>query len=182
VERASGRVLPHLTVIVANEADGQGELCLTATSTGPYAHAYRPPLGYWNRPEASASLTEGGVVHTGDIGFVDDGWLHVRDRKNLVIVRGGANVYPAEVERVLHGVDGVAGAAVFGLPDERLGERVVAAVELDEGAQTSPDDLEGVCRAELARYKVPERITVVDALPRNSMGKVDRTALPDRFG
>ena len=95
---------------------------------------YRPLLGYWNRPEASEAVLAGGVLHTGDVGFVDDdGWLHVRDRKNLVIVRGGANVYPAEVERVLHAIDGVAGGAVTGVDDERLGERVVAAVELDGG-------------------------------------------------
>lgn len=182
VERASGRVLPHLEVTLADDTDGMGEICLSATSSGPYAGAYRPPLGYWNRPEASVSLAEGGVVHTGDIGFVDDdGWLHVRDRKNLVILRGGANVYPAEVERVLHSIDGVAGSAVLGVPDERLGERVVAAVELDAGAIVDPAQLLERCSEELARYKVPERIEFVDALPRNSMGKVNRTVLGDIF-
>src|SRR3546814_6752003 len=84
-------------------------------------------LGYWERPEATAEALAGGVLHTGDIGFLDDaGYLHLRDRKSLVIIRGGANVYPAEVERVLQELDGVTASAVVGVPDERLGERVVA--------------------------------------------------------
>ncbi len=188
VAGASGRVLPHLDVRVLDD-DGRpappgevGELCLAPAATGPFAGRYTPLIGYWNRPEATAAVTAGGVIHTGDVGVVDDdGWLSVRDRKNLVIVRGGANVYPAEVERVLHAVDGVAGSAVAGIADERLGERVVAAVELDEGATVSADELAERCRAELARYKVPERIVVVTALPRNAMGKVDRTAVAALF-
>lgn len=178
VERASGRVLPHLDVVLTDEVDGLGELCLAPASDGPYAGEYRPLLGYWKRVDATTEVLAGGVVHTGDIGFVDDdGWLHVRDRKNLVIVRGGANVYPAEVERVLHAIDGVAGAVVSGIPDERLGERVVAAVEADAGATLDPEVLLARCREELAKYKVPERLEVVDTLPRNAMGKVDRTAV-----
>lgn len=186
VERASGRVLPHLEVTLADadpsSMEEMGELCLAPASEGPYAGAYTPLLGYWERPEATDAVLAGGVVHTGDIGFVDEeGWLHVRDRKNLVILRGGANVYPAEVERVLHAIDGVAGAAVVGIPDERLGERVVAAVEADAGTSLEPETLVAACEAQLARYKVPERIDVVDALPRNAMGKVDRTAIIDRL-
>lgn len=187
VERASGRTLPHLDVRVLGD-DGNpvpagevGELCLAPVAEGPFAGVFRPLLGYWNRPEASEAVTAGGVVHTGDVGLVDDGWLHVRDRKNLVIVRGGANVYPAEVERVLHAVDGVAGSAVGGVADERLGERVVAAVELDDGAEVTAEELAARCEEELARYKVPERFLVVDALPRNAMGKVDRRAVAELF-
>ena len=87
-------------------------------------------LGYWERPEATAEALAGGELHTGDLGFLDaDGYLHLRDRKSLVIIRGGANVYPAEVERVLLEAPGVAAGAVLGVPDERLGERVVAVVE-----------------------------------------------------
>jgi len=178
VPGASGRVLPHLDLQVG----AQGELCLAAASSGPFAGAYCPPLGYWQRPEASAELCAGGVLHTGDIGFVDDdGWLHVLDRLNLVIVRGGANVYPAEVERVLLAIDGVAGCAVLGLADERLGERVVAAVEFDAGASITDEELAEHCGRELAKYKVPERFVVFAALPRNAMGKVDRAALRAQF-
>jgi acyl-CoA synthetase (AMP-forming)/AMP-acid ligase II len=97
----------------------------------------------------------------------------------LLIVRGGANVYPAEVERVLLGVDGVAGAAVFGIPDERMGERVGALVELAPGASISPEALRDACAATLASYKVPESVGIVTSLPRNAMGKVVRAGLVD---
>ncbi len=186
VAGASGQVLPHLDVRILGD-DGQpaaagdvGEICLAPTSDGPYAGVYRPALGYWGRPEASAATFADGVVHTGDVGLLDaDGWLHVRDRKNLVIVRGGANVYPAEVERVLQAIDGVAGSAVTGVGDERLGERVEAAVELDADSPVTVEEILERCRAELAKYKVPERVLIVDALPRNAMGKVDRAAVAE---
>ena len=108
-------------------------------------------------------MLAGGELHTGDVGFLDDdGYLHLRDRKSLVIIRGGANVYPAEVERVLLEAPGVVASAVVGVPDERLGERVVAVVEagaIDEAA------VRAHCEANLAKYKVPERFVRVDRCP-----------------
>ena len=95
-----------------------------------------------------------------------------------MIIRGGANVYPAEVERVLLEAPGVAACAVIGVADERLGERVVAVVELSPGAAIDADAVREHCLANLAKYKVPERFTVVDALPRNAMGKIIRKDLP----
>jgi long-chain acyl-CoA synthetase len=140
-------------------------------------------LGYWNRPEASAEVLAGGELHTGDIGFLDDdGYLHLRDRKSLVIIRGGANVYPAEVERVLLEAPGVAAGAVFGVPDERLGERVVAVVEVAPGAELDEGAVRAHCLAHLARYKVPERFVAVPQLPRNAMGKIVRAELPGLSG
>jgi acyl-CoA synthetase (AMP-forming)/AMP-acid ligase II len=179
VPGASGQVLAHLRLTIADSAaDMSGEICLSAADSGPFAGLYHPPLGYWQRPEASAQLCAGGMVHTGDIGFVSDGdWLHVLDRRNLLIVRGGANVYPAEVERVINDIPGVAASAVIGFPDERLGERVAAAVVLDDGARLTVEQIAERCLTELAKYKVPERLAVVDSLPRNAMGKVDRTAV-----
>jgi acyl-CoA synthetase (AMP-forming)/AMP-acid ligase II len=139
-------------------------------------------LGYWRRPDATADALRGGELHTGDLGFIDgDGNLMVRDRKSLVIIRGGANVYPAEVERVLHEAPGVAACAVMGVEDERLGERVVAAIELAAGAQVTEADLREHCLANLAKYKVPERFVFVDGFPRNSMGKISRRDLPALF-
>jgi acyl-CoA synthetase (AMP-forming)/AMP-acid ligase II len=139
-------------------------------------------LGYWEQPDATREALRDGVLHTGDLGFVDDdGYLHIRDRKSLVIIRGGANVYPAEVERVVHEVDGVAACAVVGLADERLGERVVAAVELVPGASVTADELTAHCLANLAEYKVPERWVFVAAFPRNSMNKIVRRELPPLF-
>jgi acyl-CoA synthetase (AMP-forming)/AMP-acid ligase II len=184
---ASGRVLPHLDVrIMADDgvlpAGTAGEICLAPRSKGRFADLYRPPLGYWNRPEATAGAFADGLVRTGDVGLLDSGgWLHVRDRKSLLINRGGANVYPAEVERVLSSIDGVAGSAVTGVPDERLGERVVAAVELQWGVELEVDEIRARCAAELARYKVPERVLLVERMPRNAMGKIDRRALAALF-
>jgi long-chain acyl-CoA synthetase len=116
-------------------------------------------------------------VPTGDIGTVDaEGWLTVVDRRKLVIVRGGANVYPAEVERVIRLHPAVAEVAVFGIPDERLGEKVAALVQLSE--ETDLGVLRAVCAGQLARYKVPEVWGVVDTFPLNAMGKIIRTGLP----
>jgi long-chain acyl-CoA synthetase len=179
IEGSSGRPLPHLRVRIADPtADGEtGEICVSAADD-----RYRPMLGYWNRPEATAAVLRDGELHTGDLGFVDtDGNLHVRDRKSLVIIRGGANVYPAEVERVLHDAPGVAACAVVGVADERLGERVAAAVQLVPGTGEDPDGLRAHCEAHLARYKVPERFIFVAAFPRNSMGKIVRPQLQELF-
>jgi acyl-CoA synthetase (AMP-forming)/AMP-acid ligase II len=183
VAGASGRPLPHLAVRIA-DAEGAtlpvGETGEILVGPAPGDDRYRTMLGYWQRPEATAAALAGGELHTGDLGLLDaDGYLHVRDRTSLLIIRGGANVYPAEVERVLAEFDGVAAGAVLGIPDERLGERVVALVEPVAGRPIDLDELRAHLLANLARYKVPERITVVDAFPRNAMGKIVRTALPD---
>ncbi|WP_344243399.1 class I adenylate-forming enzyme family protein [Actinocorallia libanotica] len=180
--RASGLVLPHYEVAAYDDENRRlpagelGELRLGGAASGPWAGAWRPLLGYWEQGRVRPA--EPGPVPTGDVGTVDgDGWLTVLDRKKLVIVRGGANVYPLEVERVLSTHPDVAAAAVCGVPDDRLGQRVAALVQsagppLDAGA------LAAHCRRELSPYKVPEIWSQVDALPRNAMGKVQRTLLP----
>jgi acyl-CoA synthetase (AMP-forming)/AMP-acid ligase II len=140
-------------------------------------------LGYWKQPEATARTLRDGVLHTGDLGRLDvQGHLFLSDRRSDLILRGGANVYPAEVERVLHGDPRVAACAVFGVADARLGERVVAAVELLPAERVRPEDLLERCRAELARYKVPDRIYLVPDFPRNSMGKIQKNELRARLG
>jgi len=187
VAGASGRPLPHLDLRIITD-DGEvavgetGEVCLGAAHGGPWAGVYRTMLGYHNRSEATVEALRDGLLHTGDIGFLDEaGFLHLRDRKSLLILRGGANVYPAEVERVLHAAPGVAACAVVGIPDERLGERVVAAVEVTPGASVTADALGAHCAASLARYKVPERFVFVDGFARNSMGKILRRELATLF-
>ncbi len=179
VAGASGLPLPHLAVRVAGPsgatlAPGEtGEVCVAAGDA-----RYRLMLGYWGQPAASEQVLAGGELHTGDLGFLDDaGHLHLRDRKSLVIIRGGANVYPAEVERVLLTAPGVAACAVLGLPDERLGERVVAVVEPADAGGFDEAAVRAHCLAELARYKVPERFVPVEEMPRNAMGKILRAEL-----
>jgi len=174
---ASGQALPHLAVHIVDD-----EICVGPVTSGEWSGVYRTMLRYWDRPEATAEALRDGLLHTGDLGFVDDdGFLHVRDRKSLLIIRGGANVYPAEIERVLHELPDVEACAVVGLPDERLGERVAVAVQLHEGATIGEEELRQHCLAELARYKVPDRWLFVDDFSRNSMGKIQRRDLPALF-
>ena len=107
----------------------------------------------------------------------EDGNVFIKDRKNDLIIRGGANVYPAEVERVIHDVQGVAACAVIGVPNERLGEIVVAFVEPAPGATVDPTAIQQHCAANLARYKVPKYITVLAALPKGPSGKIAKSVL-----
>jgi long-chain acyl-CoA synthetase len=135
--------------------------------------------GYHGQPEATAEVVDAdGWFRTGDLGCLDaDGYLTISGRlKDLVIV-SGFNVYPREVEEVLLGHPDVAEAAVVGLPDARTGERVRALVVPTPGATAGPEDLLAHCRAELARYKVPREIELVEALPRTALGKLSRARL-----
>jgi acyl-CoA synthetase (AMP-forming)/AMP-acid ligase II len=190
VQGAIGRPHFHLEVSIQDEAgeavspEGVGEICFRAIQKGPWAKVYAGPLGYWGNAEATADLLRGGWVHSGDIGSSNSaGELFIHDRRNDLILRGGANVYPAEVERVLRLDPRVRDVAVVGRPDSRLGEVVVAFVEtfgpLDDAAFVR--DLEALCRREIAAYKTPVSWTVLDALPRNAMGKVAKPALRERL-
>jgi long-chain acyl-CoA synthetase len=185
---SSGKALPHIDLF-AEGADGKrlppgetGELCARPVESGPWAGMYTLMLGYWNKPEATEAALKGGAIHTGDIGYLDsEGRVYITDRKNLMIIRGGANVYPAEIHRVLATDPRVADSAAFGIPDERLGERVVAAVELVAGKSATEEELKALCERELARYKVPERIIFVERFPRNAMNKIVRAELPKLY-
>jgi acyl-CoA synthetase (AMP-forming)/AMP-acid ligase II len=183
-----GQAQPHQRIRILGEDGAElpagevGEVCVAPRDSGPWAGVYTPMLGYWNRPEASAEALRGGVLHTGDLGCLDaEGNLYIKDRRSELILRGGANVYPAEVERALHADRRVAECAVLSIPDARLGERVVAAVQLARGAQASAEELQAHCREQLARYKVPERIVFVDAFPRNAMNKIMKRELRALF-
>jgi acyl-CoA synthetase (AMP-forming)/AMP-acid ligase II len=174
---ACGRPLAHLDVRIVDD-----EVCVAPRTDGPWAGVYHLMQGYWEKPEATEETLRGGMLHTGDLGTIDDdGLLVIRDRKSLVILRGGANVYPAEVERVIQELDEIAACAVVGIPDERLGERVVAAVELTPGAALTEQALTAHCAANLAKYKVPERWVFVAGFARNSMNKIVRKDLPALF-
>lgn len=170
----SGRPLDHINVRTGDD----GELILAPTATGPWAGTYRPFLEYWNQPDATSSVLSDGCLHTGDLGRLEHGG-HVRvlARRSQLIIRGGANVYPAEVERVLAEAPGVHASAVIGIPDERLGERVGAVIEPVPGSEPDRGAIIAHCRVSLAGYKVPERIVFVERLPRNAMGKVPREAV-----
>jgi long-chain acyl-CoA synthetase len=174
----SGRPLDH--VLVDTPA---GEIRLRPNPAGPFAGLYRPALGYWGKPDAARGTLEGRTLRTGDLGRLEEtGHLRVLGRRSTVIIRGGANVYPAEVERVLAEAPGVGACAVVGVPDPRLGERVGAAVEARAGEDVDLAAVTAHCRENLAAYKVPERWIVVERLPRNQMGKVPAPAVVALLG
>jgi len=137
--------------------------------------------GYWRDPGATATAFAGGWFHTGDVGLRDDdGYLFIVDRLKDMIVSGGENIAGSEVERVLYEHDAVLEAAVVGRPDDRWGEVPVAFVVLRQGASVPPEALLEHCRDQLARYKVPKEIILLDALPRNPSGKVLKRQLRSR--
>jgi long-chain acyl-CoA synthetase len=129
--------------------------------------------GYWRRPEATAAAIRDGWFRTGDIGRVDeDGYFSVVDRKKDLIIRGGYNVYPREIEEVMHEHPAVAEVAVIGLPHPDLGEEVGAAVALKPGASATAGELRDHVKRQVAAYKYPRKVWIVDELPKNATGKI----------
>jgi fatty-acyl-CoA synthase len=153
---------------------GRGEVCVR----GPNVMK-----GYWNKPDATAAAIDSeGWFHTGDLGYLDeDGFLYIVDRVKDMVLTGGENVYPAEVEGTLFHHPAVADVAVVGVPDERWGEAVVAVAVVKENSFLTLEDLRQFAGQSLARYKLPTRLEVVDALPRNPAGKVLKFELRERI-
>jgi long-chain acyl-CoA synthetase len=139
--------------------------------------------GYWNQPDATAEALRGGWLHTGDVGsFDDDGYLTLRDRSKDLIISGGMNIYPREVEETLLRHPDVGAVSVVGRPDAEWGEAVVAFVVADDSAAPPPvDDLDRTCLDHLARFKRPKEYRFVDALPSNNYGKVLKRELRDQL-
>ncbi|MFY9668592.1 MAG: AMP-binding protein, partial [Trebonia sp.] len=129
--------------------------------------------GYWQRPEATAEAISDGWFHTGDLARIDsDGYFYIVDRKKDLVIRGGYNVYPREIEEVLYEHPAVAEAAVIGLPHPSLGEEVGAAVALKPGAAVTPEELRDYVKGQVAAYKYPRHVWIVDALPKGPTGKI----------
>ncbi len=159
---AEGRPLP---------VEAPGEVVVRGASVVP---------GYWRNQEASRQAFRDGWLFTGDIGFFDaDGFLYLRDRSKDLIISGGANIYPREVEEVLLAHPRVREAAVVGVPDREWGERVVAWVVAD--GEVSQDELDALCLDRLARYKRPRAYRFVEALPKNAYGKILKRELRRRW-
>jgi len=137
---------------------------------------------YWRRPEATAQVRDGEWFRTGDIGRLDDdGYLTVTDRLKDMIISGGENVYPAEIEQIVMEMPAVRSIAVIGVPDDRWGEVPLAIVALHEGAQVTPEDILAHVRGRVAKYKLPRAAVLVDDLPRTASGKVRKVELRERF-
>jgi fatty-acyl-CoA synthase len=138
--------------------------------------------GYWNRPEETANAFSEGWLHTGDLATLDsEGYVNIVDRKKDMIVSGGENVYSTEVENVLYTHPAILEAAVFGVPDEKWGEAVNAAVVLRTGETATEDEIIAFCKEQQASYKAPKTIVFLDELPKTGSGKIYKKALRDPF-
>jgi fatty-acyl-CoA synthase len=174
--RSCGKAMPgvELKIVVADGATASpGEVGEIAIRSGSVMK------GYWRRPEASRDTIDAdGWLHTGDAGYFDpDGFLYIHDRVKDMIISGGENIYPAEVENALFSNPDVADAAVIGVPDPRWGEAVKAIIVLRDGVETSAAAIIAHCRGRIAGYKCPKSVDFTDALPRNASGKVLRREL-----
>ena len=179
---STGRAQPHFVELAIL---GEGDRHLAAFERGEIAIRSAANIKcYWGNPEATAAaFTADGYLKTGDIGYLDDdGYLFIVDRKKDIIIRGGENISAAEVEAALYGCEGIAEAAVFGRPDDRLGEVPVAILHRREGSSLTEMDLRDFLNGRLAAFKVPAQMVFSDVpLPRLGTGKIDRVALKQKF-
>jgi len=181
IPKAGSAGLPffHTEVKVVDE-DGQ--------ETAPFAigevimKARHVMKGYWNNPEATAQALRNGWLYTGDLAYKDeDGFLYIADRKKDMIISGGENIYPAEIESAMHGHPKIADVGVIGFADQKWGESVKAIVVLKQGeTATEPEILEW-CKGKLAKFKIPKAIVFTDQLPRNPSGKILKKILREKF-
>jgi fatty-acyl-CoA synthase len=169
-----GRVHPHVEVRVADPTTGEtvprtapGELC---------TRGYSVMRGYWNDPERTAEAIDGdGWMHTGDLAVMaDDGYLSIVGRIKDVVIRGGENIYPREVEEFLYTHPDIVDVQAIGVPDERYGEELMVWVKLRPGATLTDEDVRDYCRGRIAHYKVPRYVRFVDAFPMTVTGKVQK--------
>ena len=174
---------PVVPCMEAKVVDGDGNELATGEQGELLLRGPNVIKGYFNNPEATAAAIVDGWFRTGDIAEIDgDGWIHIKDRAKDVVIRGGENVHCAEVEAALHELDEIAEVAVFGVPDDRLGEEVAAAVVLGPGAALTADDLIAHLADRLARFKHPRHVWFLDEpLPRNANGKFLKRELRARL-
>ena len=175
-----GRVHPHLEVKIVDE-DGKvvpvgtkGELC---------TRGYSVMCGYWDDPERTAEAVDAqGWMHTGDLSIIDEaGYCNIVGRVKDMIIRGGENVYPREIEEYLYRHDKVQDVAVFGVPDDRFGEAVAAWIKLKDGEQATEQDILDFCKGQIAHYKVPAHIRFVDDFPMTVTGKIQKFVMRDKM-
>lgn len=175
-----GRVMPHVQVKIIDEnghvvpRGDRGELC---------TRGYSVMRGYWNDAEkTAASIDAGGWMHTGDLAVLDDeGYCNIVGRVKDMVIRGGENVYPREIEEYLYRHPKIQDVAVFGVPDERYGEAIAAWIQLREGEQATADDIREFCKGQIAHYKVPAHIRFVTEFPMTVTGKIQKFVMRDEM-
>lgn len=176
---SAGKPLFYVDVDIVDDADMQvdrgelGEIVIQGSNVFQ---------GYWNKPRETEEALKYGWFHTGDVGYFDsEGYLYVTDRKGDMIISGGENIYPVEVENVIRSNPKVADVGVVGLPDPAWGESPLAVVVLKSGERATTEELIEYCRDKLARFKTPKKVVFADDLPRNSTGKVLKKELREKY-
>ncbi|MEM1195608.1 MAG: long-chain-fatty-acid--CoA ligase [Pseudomonadota bacterium] len=174
--RSAGKAVPGVKIEVRGPDNKEvpygeiGEICILSPSN---------TAGYWKRPDATAkTIDPDGWLHTGDAGIMDeDGYVYIQDRIKDMIISGGENVYPAEVESAIYGHPAISEVAVIGIPSEKWGEEVKACVVPKPGMEIDPDDVIGYSRDRIAAFKAPKSIDIIPEMPRNASGKILRRQL-----
>ena len=169
-----GRVHPHVEIRIVDPATG--EVVPRGTSGEFQTRGYSVMLGYWNDPERTAeAIDTDGWMHTGDLAVMDDeGYVNIVGRIKDMIIRGGENVYPREIEEFLYTHPDIVEVQVIGVPDVRYGEEIMAWVQVQEGADTTEEDIKDFCRGTIAHYKVPRYIKFTDTFPMTITGKIQK--------
>jgi fatty-acyl-CoA synthase len=169
-----GSAHPHLEVKIVDPDTG---LTMPLGTAGEFCtRGYSVMLGYWDDPERTAEVLDAaGWMHTGDLATMDDqGYLNIVGRIKDMVIRGGENLYPREVEEFLHSHPAITDVQVIGVPDERYGEELCAWVQLREGQRVSEDEIRDYCRGQLAHFKVPRYVLFVDEFPMTVTGKIQK--------
>ena len=175
-----GQVLPHVEAKIVDPATGEtvergvdGEYC---------TRGFHVMLGYWNDPEKTAeSIDSDGWMHSGDLAVMDDdGYVNIVGRIKDLVIRGGENIYPREIEEFLYTHPAIADAQVIGVPDERYGEEIMAWIQLAPGAAATEDEIKEFCRGQIAHFKVPRYISFVSEFPMTVTGKVRKVEMRDK--
>ena len=177
--KSAGKALPNIQIRIVDEngrslPTGEiGEICIKSPAN---------MIGYWKLPEETAKTIRNGWVHSGDAGYMDeDGYVYIHDRIKDMIVSGGENIYPAEVENAIYGHPAVADVAVIGVPDDKWGEAVKAVVVMVPEQQCTAEELIAYAKERIAAYKAPKSVDFVDALPRNPSGKILKKDLRAKY-
>jgi fatty-acyl-CoA synthase len=172
--------MPQIEVKIVNPGTGetlppgeQGEVC---------CRGYSVMKGYYKMPEATAkAIDENGWLHSGDLGVMDeDGYLAITGRHKDMIIRGGENIYPREIEEFLYRINGISDVQVVGIPSKKYGEEVGAFIIRKAGTDITAEDVKDFCRGQIARYKIPKWVAFVDRFPLTASGKVQKYKLQEK--
>ena len=176
---SSGRAAINYEIRIVDEDDNEVPVGQVGEIMG---RSEAMMMGYWQMPQETAKKLRNGWLHTGDLGRIDeDGYVYIVERKNDLIISGGVNIYPREIEEVLYGHPAVSEASVVGLPDEHWGEVVKAVIVLKVGAKATEAEIIDLCGKRLAGFKKPKSVDFWDELPKSSTGKILKKEIRKRY-